>query len=114
MNISMAQFIKDVRRLVQDQEAQRFEDIDILDALRIGMSEVARLRPDVLGGCAKNVIDPTTATTFTLDLAYYSPLVSFVSGWLLLGSHIDGEEASIDSVASGLLGRFSQQLLGAA
>jgi len=102
-------FVSDVRRLVQDQEAIRYADFDILDTLDTALAEVSRLRPDIAA-----LYDVAPANEWLSDDEIpvgpeaYAAILAFSAGWLQLGSAPTGGDN--DSTAIGLIQRLTTSL----
>jgi hypothetical protein len=109
--MKLSRIIADVRRVTQDQEALRFDDRDIVEVLNLAITEVQRLRPDIVALHDADFV-MTSDTEVPLPLGILVPVEAFVSGWLLLGAHRAPSED--ETKAAALIQRLSASLLGAA
>jgi hypothetical protein len=106
---TLAGFITDVRRLVQDQETLRFSDDDILGVLDLALMEVQRLRPDIV-----TLYSVSSASEWLMDDKVplgpqtYSAVLSFTGGWLALGNSPSGGED--ETTAAALVQRLAMSL----
>jgi hypothetical protein len=109
--MTLSDLIVDVRRLAQDQEELRYADSDILAAYNLALTEIQRLRPDIVAlHDAPQVLASTDA--MLVPRTVYMPLVAFVAGWLELGSH--KAPMDDDTKAAALIQRLTASLVGAA
>jgi len=113
---NVGQYIDESRRLLQDQVAPyRYPDLDIVEALNIGLQEARRLRADLfLPAFSIPQYDPTKTSPGTdrnqpvpFDPMYRSALVYYIVGRM----QARDDEATEDQRAIAFLGKFVQQLL---
>lgn len=110
---NVGQYIDESRRLLQDQVAPyRYPDIDIVEALNIGLQEARRLRADLFLPAfsipqydSSGTIDRAAAVPF--DSMYRSALVYYITGRI----QARDDEESTDSRAVSFLTKFTSQLL---
>src|SRR5262245_36319347 len=112
---NVGQYIDESRRVLQDQVAPyRYPDLDIVEALNIGLMEAHRLRADLfLPLFDLEQFDPTTVdrtATVTFDPMYRSALVYYICGRM----QVRDDEPTTDSRAGAMLTKFTQQLLAIA
>ena len=112
---TVGQYLEESRRLLQDEfTPYRFPDDDLVDALNIGLLEAKRLRADLFLPLFEipwhdptKTTAPDLAAPVTLDPMYRSALVYYVVGRMQLRD----DEPTTDQRASGLLQKFTAQLL---
>ena len=112
---TVGQYLEETRRLLQDErEPYRYPQDDLIDALNIGLLEARRLRADLFLPVFEipwfdptKVAAPDLAQKVAFDPMYRSSLVSYMVG----RAQLRDEEATTDSRASALMGRFTSQLL---
>jgi hypothetical protein len=109
---TVGQYLAEARRLLQDEVAPyRYPDIDLVEALNIGLQEARRLRADLfLPLFNRPYFDPVTYTAADLvpmDEMYRSSLVYYIVGRMQLRD----DEPTTDQRAAGLLQKFTQQML---
>lgn len=108
---TVGDYIKEARRLLQDEVSAvyRYPDVDLVDALNIGLTEVRRIRPDLF--LPKFEIPffavTDTAKALNIDPMYRSGLVYYMVGRVQLRD----EEDTTDARAAALLTKFTKQLL---
>lgn len=110
---TVAQYIEESRRLLQDQVVPyRYPDDDLVDALNIALLEARRLRADLfLPLFDIPWTDPSgtidTTTKVTMDPMYRPSVVYYMVGRMQLRD----DEATTDQRAAGLMSKFTAQLL---
>jgi len=109
---TVADYIAEARRLLQDQQATfRYPDLDMIEALNHGIMEAFRLRPDFFVAAASAFSAPpdltNTSSNVGFPLGYRHALLSYLVGKMLLR---DAEPAN-DARANALMSRFTAQLL---
>lgn len=109
-------YLDESRRLLQDTIVPyRYPDIDLIEALNIGLMEARRLRADLflplfeVGWFDSAATIDTTfkAQPVTFDPMYRSALVYYIVGRM----QVRDDEATTDQRAGALLTKFTQQLL---
>lgn len=104
--------LKMARVLLQDAEKERYSDAELLDSLNMAITEMQRIRPDIPALFQPIQGFPWTTTSLNqgnllpVDGKYFSPLVSFVTGW----AELRDDEFATDNRAVTLLTRFQSQL----
>ena len=112
MSFTINQFASTVRAIVQDVDGTRYPSSMLLGALNTALTELRRIRPDVLSIQEQIPHFPYTnmAADGNRELpvgdVFFGPLVSYVSGWLELSD----DEFTTDGRAATLLARFTAQL----
>jgi hypothetical protein len=110
---TVGQYITEARRLLQDQNVPyRYPDIDLVDAINLGLQEARRLRADLFIPQDFEVpwIDPSTFSTSAqvpLDVMYRPALVYYIVG----RAQIRDDEATTDARSSAFMQKFISQLL---
>jgi hypothetical protein len=112
---TLGQYLEEARVLLQDQVIPyRYPDKDLITALNIGLMEARRLRADLfLPLFDIPWFDPTKTTApdlakkVTFDPMYRSSLIYYVIG----RAQLRDDEPTVDSRASALLSKFTNQLL---
>jgi hypothetical protein len=108
------QYITEARVLLQDTDAAvyRYSTKELVDALNFGILEIKRLRADLLlPRFELPWTDPATAdlsaVKVPLDPMYRPSLVFYIVG----RAQLRDDEATTDSRAAGLMGKFTSQLM---
>jgi hypothetical protein len=111
---TVGQYLAEARRLLQDEYAPsyRYPDVDLVEALNIGLMEARRLRPDLFLPLFEVPFVDTAGTidkqvSITLDPMYRSSLVYYVVG----RAQLRDDEPTVDARAGSLLQKFLQQML---
>jgi hypothetical protein len=111
---TVGQYITESRRLLQDQNVPyRYPDIDLVDALNLGLMEARRLRADLF--IPQNFVVPYLDTSGTIDttalvpmdVMYRSALVYYMIGH----AQLRDDESTTDSRASAFMQKFLTQML---
>jgi hypothetical protein len=110
---TVGQYIVEARRLLQDQiTPYRYPDVDLVEALNIGLLEARRVRADLFLPLfdqpwfdTAGSIDLTKPVT--LDPMYRSAVVYYIIG----RAQLRDDEATTDQRAAALLTKFTAQLL---
>lgn len=107
---SVGNYFTEARRLLQDEVVPyRYSDLDLLEALNVGLLEARRLRPDLFLGRAVAVPDypynPDQAVD--VDQQYRPALLYYVVGRISARD----EETTQESRANAFLGKFTAQML---
>lgn len=106
---TVSDYITDARRLLLDEAAPyRYPDADLISALNNGITEAARLRPDLFfktlrTGAPANV----SSGAVSMDFRYRTTLLNYIVGFVQLRD----DEATQDQRAGALLARFAAQLM---
>lgn len=108
---TVAQYLAECRRLLQDQIAPfRYPDEDLVTAMSIGLQEARRLRADLFlpdFAVPEAAFPVVGAFPIKLDPMYRSALVYYVVG----RAQLRDDEATTDTRAAALLQKFTAQLL---
>jgi hypothetical protein len=111
---TVAQYLTEARRLLQDQNTPyRYPDVDLVDAINIGLQEARRLRADLF--IPQDFVVPYLDTSGTLDttaqvpldVMYRPALVFYIVG----RAQIRDDEATTDARSSAFIQKFISQLL---
>lgn len=116
---NVGQYLEETRRLLQDEfTPYRYPDRDLVEALNIGLTEVRRLRADLLlpmfeipyfappaVGAAADATLKAKAVSF--EPMYRSSLVYYMVG----RAQLRDDESTQDARAAALLNKFVSQLL---
>ena len=97
------------RELLQDTDAERYPDTRLLGAANMGLTQMARIRPDMTTLVATSLFLPSDvghAKPLPIDWTFFGSLVEFVVGWCQAAD----DEFAVDQRAAALLGRFTAQL----
>ena len=110
-NFTLSDITQRAAELLGDFEHEQVSRERLLDALNVGLSELMRLRPDVVS--LRSLSLPVTLAELDakqplyIDAQFYSPLISFVTGWVSATN-----DQSIESGrAQAFLSRFTSQLV---
>lgn len=106
---TVSDYITEARRLLLDETAPyRYPDADLISALNLGVTEAARLRPDLFFKTLRTGA-PAAVTTgsVSMDFRYRTPLLYYIVGM----AQLRDDEATQDQRASGLLAKFTAQLM---
>lgn len=109
---TVGQYLTEARRLLQDQVTPyRYPDIDLIDAINVGLMEARRVRADLfLPLFEQQWLDPATVVMdapVTLDPMYRSTLIYYVVG----RAQLRDDESTTDQRAAALITKFTAQLL---
>jgi hypothetical protein len=111
---TVADYLSSARTLLQDTvETYRYSSADLVFALNVAISEMARLRPDLYFVELRDSTVPTsyssssTGTAVALDLRYRLAVVEYMVGYVQLR---DDEETQ-DKRAGALLSQFTAKLM---
>lgn len=111
---TVGQYVAEARTLLQDRYAPfRYADEELVDCLNIGMQEARRLRADLFIPTNFAVswfnVDDTLDfdADVPMDQMYRSALVYYIVG----RAQLRDDEATTDQRASGLMSKFTSQLL---
>lgn len=101
-------YVSAARTLLQDVNAERYDDSDFVDALNFGLLEARRLRADLFIGVT-TVPSFTVSNTdaVTIDQQYRTPLLYFVAAHV----QMQDEEDTQDSRAAMFLQKFTTSML---
>jgi hypothetical protein len=110
---TIGQYIAEARRLLQDQiTPYRYPDVDLVEAINIGLMEARRVRADLFlpafvmpWSDTSGTID--TAKAVPLDPMYRSTLVYYIVG----RAQLRDDESTTDQRAAALITKFTAQLL---
>ena len=110
---TVGQYLTECRVLLQDQhEPYRYADAELVEALNIALTEARRLRADLFLPLfdvpfitSSGSVD--TAAKVTFDPMYRSALVYYIVG----RAQLRDDEPTVDTRASAMLTKFTQQLL---
>lgn len=106
---TVSDYITDARRLLLDEAAPyRYPDADLISALNMGITEAARLRPDLFfktlrTGAPANV----TSGAVAVDFRYRTALLNYIIGM----AQLRDDEATQDQRAGALMTKFVAQLM---
>lgn len=101
------------RNMLQDTLKERYTDQHILAGLNVAVSEIKRIRPDIIDLQGSVPSFPYSAqqlgtqVQIPVEDMYFGPLISFTVGWAELAD----DEFAVDNRAATLLGRFTTQLM---
>lgn len=110
---TVEQYLTEARRLLLDEvEPYRYPDVDLVDALNIGLLEARRIRPDLF---LRKFDLPFFDTSGTIDTAakvpidpmYRSSLIYYICG----RAQLRDDESTTDQRAAGFMQKFTAQLL---
>src|SRR5262245_55055095 len=108
---TVQQYLDESRRLLQDQTAPyRYPDVDLVEALNIGLTEARRLRADLFlpsFSIPQYAAPADVSKDVPFDPMYRSALVYYMVG----RAQARDDEDTTDSRASAFLTKFTQQLL---
>lgn len=108
---TVGDILAQARVLLQDVDAERYPDSDLVQALNEGLLETRRLRPDMYRDRLSNVPQYTTAQ-FAVNIIYeqmYVPaLINFVAGRI----QMQDDEANSDGRAVVFMNTFTSKLTG--
>lgn len=112
-SLTVNDILYQARLILQDTAAERYSDTNLLFALNFAISDMRRIRPDIIAlqGTVQDFPFNTTQLAqnvrVPVDDMYYAPLVAFVAGWAELA-----DDEHVDSTRAGsLLQRFASQLM---
>lgn len=108
---TVGDIITQARVLLQDVDAERYPDADMVQALNEGLLETRRLRPDIYRDRLSNVPQYTTAQFATLidyEQMYLPALTNFVAGRV----QMQDDEANSDGRAVVFMNTFISKLTG--
>lgn len=106
----VSDYITESRRLLQDEiSPYRYADLDLIDALNIGLLEARRLRADLFLPAfdIPYFLAADTTKTVPFDPMYRTSLVFYIVGRIQLRD----QEENTDARAAALLSKFTGQLL---
>lgn len=112
MSFSVDDVLAAARDLLQDDEKVRYNDVRLIRALNLAISNMRRVRPDIVALWQSIPNYPYTSGTvgggvlLPVDDQFFDPLVSFVAGWVEMAD----DEFTIDNRANTLITRFSSQI----
>lgn len=109
---TVADYIADARVLLQDQAAPyRYQDTELVENLNLGLTEIRRLRPDLLFSYLDTTVPSFSAysqtTTVPMDVQYRITLLYYICGQ----AQLRDEETTQDARATAFLQKFVSQLL---
>jgi predicted GNAT superfamily acetyltransferase len=109
---TVADYVAEARVVLQDRFPEyRYSDLELVNALNLGIMSARRMRPDLFLS-TKNVVpqfvveDVLLGTAFAMDIQYRTPFVFFMVGY----AQLRDEEDTQDVRAATLIGKFTQQL----
>ncbi|HEY7824292.1 MAG TPA: hypothetical protein VIG24_15730 [Acidimicrobiia bacterium] len=105
-------YLDRARVLLLDQvEPYRYPDVDLVEALNMGILEARRLRPELLSGYFRTTLpDFSTADTTAavpIDQMYRVAFVYYICGH----AHLRDDEITQDSRAASFLNLFTAKML---
>lgn len=105
-------YIDRARALLLDQvEPYRYPDLDLVEALNMGMLETRRLRPELLSPAIQGPFPHFTPADKTvqvpMDPQYRSAFVYYICGQ----AHLRDDEITQDGRAAAFLNKFTAQML---
>lgn len=105
----VSDYVNLARVLLQDQvdSPYRYQDVELVLGLSLGLSEAKKLRPDLFINVALQTFTVSDATAVNMDPMYRVPLVYYMCGHVQLR---DDEEVQ-DQRAAAFLGLFSSKFL---
>lgn len=111
---TVGDYVDAARRLLQDVIPDyRYPDVDLVEALNLGLLEMRRLRPDLLRAYFRTAIPTYTATTSGLntlvqvDAQYRVALLYYICGQ----AQLRDDENNEDARATVFLNKFVAQML---
>jgi hypothetical protein len=110
---TVGDYLAEARRLLQDQfTPYRYPDEDLVEALNIALTEVRRLRADLL---LPSFVIPYFDSSGTIDmtaLVPFEPMYRSALTYYVVGrAQLRDDEATTDTRASALLAKFTSQML---
>jgi len=110
---TVGQYLKEARVLLQDvTPPYRYEDVELVDCLNIGLLEARRLRADLFLPLNKGIFIDTNGTLdraakVPIDEMYRPALVYYIVG----RAQLRDDEATTDQRSAAFMTKFTSQLL---
>lgn len=106
---TVADLITEARRIVQDENGDRWPDVNFYQALNVGLAEAYRLRPDLFRSSPDEVPQFDTsqgAEPTPISFMYIPAILLFLCGWVQLTD----DEGTEDQRAAAMMTALTMKL----
>lgn len=109
MTLIVSQIIDETRRILSDRgvaEKRRNKDADIRGAMRLAISDMRRVRPDLFVGSLQTLPDMMVVDQVDIEDWLFTPMAFLTTGYVLM----QNDQFSQDGTAAGMLSAGKAQL----